>query len=121
MILTRNLNRWKTVFDLAAKETRLKEIENIITQEGFWDDPEQTKEILKERTAIAGQVDAWKELGANLEDIDVLYDLSIEESDEDTMAEVAQKLASMKKSLQRFSLDLMLGEEDDPCDAIGEY
>jgi len=57
-------------------------------------------------------------LNTNLEDIDVLYSLSIEESDEDTMAEVAQKLESMKKSLHRFSLELMLGEEDDPCDAI---
>jgi len=57
-------------------------------------------------------------LNTNLEDIDILYSLSIEESDEDTMAEVAQKLESMKKSLHRFSLELMLGEKDDPCDAI---
>jgi len=48
----------------------------------------------------------------------VLYDLSLEESDEDAMAEVVRKLASIKEHLHRFSLDLMLGEEDDPCDAI---
>jgi peptide chain release factor 2 len=42
----------------------------------------------------------------------------MEESDEDAMAEVAQKLGFIKKDLHRFSLDLMLGEEDDPCDAI---
>jgi peptide chain release factor 2 len=34
------------------------------------------------------------------------------------MAEVSQKLESIKKSLHRFSIDLMLGDEDDPCDAI---
>jgi len=34
------------------------------------------------------------------------------------MAEVTQKLESIKKSLHRFSIDLMLGDADDPCDAI---
>lgn len=48
----------------------------------------------------------------------MLYDLSLEESDEDAMAEVVRKLAKIKEHLHRFSLDLMLGEEDDPCDAI---
>ena len=118
MILTRNLNRWKTVFDLASKEIRLREIENIIAQDGFWDDPEQTKDILKERTAITSRVDAFNELAERLEEIDILYELSLEESDENAMAEVTQKLKSIKKNLHRFSIDLMLGDQDDPCDAI---
>jgi len=39
--------RYGTIFDLANKEIRLKELESIIAQEGFWDNPEQTKPLLR--------------------------------------------------------------------------
>ena len=50
------------IFDLDGIEKRLAEIETIIAQDGFWDTPENTKSILKERTSVSNKIDSFKKL-----------------------------------------------------------
>jgi hypothetical protein len=40
-------NNSGVIFDLDEKRKRLKEIEGIISKEGFWDTPEETRDILR--------------------------------------------------------------------------
>ncbi len=48
----------------------------------------------------------------------MLFDLALEESDADTLAEVAAQTRKIDGQLDRFSLDLMLSGEDDANSAI---
>ena len=61
-----------TIFDLATKEDRLKELESIIAKEGFWDNPEQTKPLLRERTGLAAKIDQFHALAR---EIDITYSI----------------------------------------------
>lgn len=83
-----------TIFDLANKEIRLKELESIIAQEGFWDNPEQTKPLLRERTALAAKVDQFHTLAREIEDSEMLLEMAIEEEDDATLAEIGATLIS---------------------------
>ena len=96
----------------------MAEIENIITKDGFWDNPEDSKEILKERTLISNKLDHFKKLWGDLEENQILLDLAVEESDPEVIEEVAQQAESLKKAIDQFSLDLMLDGKDDAKNAI---
>jgi peptide chain release factor 2 len=96
----------------------LAEIENIITKDGFWDNPEDTKSILKERTFISNKLDHFNKLWSDLEENQILLDLAVEESDPEVLEEVALQAGSLDKAIDRFSLDLMLDGKDDAKNVI---
>ena len=96
----------------------MAEIETIIAQDGFWDNPEDTKSILKERTSVSNKIDRFKKLWGDLEETQILLDLAVEESDEEAMLEVAQQAKALDEKTNRLSLYLMLDGKDDSCNAI---
>ena len=96
----------------------MAEIESIITKDGFWDNPEDSKSILKERTSISNKLDHFNKLWSDLEENQILLDLAVEESDSEVLEEVAQQTGSLDKAIDRFSLDLMLDGEDDAKNVI---
>jgi peptide chain release factor 2 len=53
-----------------------------------------------------------------LEENQILLDMALEESDPETLGEVAQQAESLKKAIDQFSLDLMLDGKDDAKNAI---
>ena len=112
------MNSCGAIFDLPAKEIKLKEIEGQIAADGFWDNPEETKGILKERTRISEQIERFKKLKGDLEENEILLDLAIEESDEKTLDEVSRQLQDLETEIRQVSLDLMLDGRDDQNNAI---
>ena len=52
-----------------------------MSQKGFWDVPEETTGILKERTALTGKVESYQKLSTQLEDNKIMLDLALEEED----------------------------------------
>jgi peptide chain release factor 2 len=57
-------------------------------------------------------------LWSDLEENQILLDLAVEESDPETLKEVAQQAGSLDGAIDRFSLDLMLDGKDDAKNAI---
>jgi peptide chain release factor 2 len=103
---------------LAEAENRLKELEHIIAREGFWDNPEATKGVLRERALISGQLETFRRLEADLEENDLLLEMAEEEGDEATQKEVAELVSALDARMESFSLGLMLDGETDPNNAI---
>ncbi len=96
----------------------MEEIESLISRDGFWDNPEQTKPILKERSFISHQVEKITSLEKELEDSQVLLELGEEESDQESIKEVGTLIKSLDQKLKKLSLELILNGEDDASNAI---
>jgi peptide chain release factor 2 len=96
----------------------LDEIEKQIAKEGFWDNPEETKPILKERTSLSNKIEKFGKLAHDLEENQILLDLAIEESDEEVTEEVSQHIKDLDRRIASLSLDLMLDGEQDDKNAI---
>ena len=96
----------------------MAEIETIIAKDGFWDNPEDTKPILKERTVVSNKIDSFKKLLNDLEETQILLDLAVEESDEDALEEVTQQTDALDAKINQLSLALMLDGRDDARNAI---
>jgi peptide chain release factor 2 len=96
----------------------LAEIEKTIAKEGFWDSPEDTKAILKERTSLSAKIENFEKLEKELEENEILLDLATEESDEEALQEVSQQIGALEKKSASLTLDVMLDGEDDNKNAI---
>ncbi|MGD8409679.1 MAG: peptide chain release factor 2 [Desulfobacterales bacterium] len=116
--LQQKLLNLRGYLDLETKETRLAEIEQLIAKDGFWDNPEETKPILKERTSLSNKIEKFKKLTEDLEENEIMLDLAVDESDDEALAEVTHQIADLDHRIAALSLELMLDGEDDEKNAI---
>lgn len=108
----------RSIFDLDSQEQRLKEIESEIARDGFWDNPDATTAILKERTLLSQRIDGFHGLEKDIEEAGILLELALEEDDADTLTEATDQIHKLGGRIHRFSLDMMLDGEDDANNAI---
>lgn len=108
----------ETIFDLPGKESRLKELEEITGKPEFWDDADRAQETLREQSQIKSAVDSWQGLSAELEDVEVLEELSLEEEDEASLNEVKAKLSDIEAKVEDLEFKRILGEPEDASNAI---
>ena len=106
------------IFDLDEKRKRLKEIEEIISKEGFWDIPEDTRDILRERTALSDTIGSWQKITHELDDAGILLGLAVEEDDQTSVQEVSETLHGLEDAISRMTLARMLNGKDDAKNAI---
>ncbi|MBI5551099.1 MAG: peptide chain release factor 2 [Desulfobacterales bacterium] len=116
--LRAKLSQLENVFDLEAKQNRLKELESIISKNGFWDKPEAATPLLKEQTFLTSQLDAYRTLVSELDDSELLTAMALDEGDEQTLAEVQRQAEDLARRAHAFSLGLMLDGEQDTNNAI---
>jgi peptide chain release factor 2 len=89
-----------------------------MTKNGFWDNPEQQRQVLKERAGLNDILERFKRLSGDLEDVTVLLELAVEESDEQELTEVGRKLKGLEGEISARETEQMLGGLDDQLGAI---
>jgi len=90
----------------------------LVAKDGFWDNPEKTKAVLKERTLLSNQIDRFHKLSHDIEECEILLGLAVEESDAEALEEVSRQVQAISEGIKAFSLDIMLDGEDDRNNAI---
>jgi len=84
----------------------------------FWDNPDQSKHILKERAQHNELIQTWRDFLSELQDSELLLDMALEEDDEETLSEVLERTRGLRKKLRTLELRQMLSEENDAENAI---
>ena len=108
----------RSIFDIDGIQKQLADVEKKMAAANFWDDPENAKTVLKERSALSTKVDRWKNLFKDVEECEVLMDLGVEESDAASVEEASHQADAIEKRLSSFSLELMLNGVNDKNNAI---
>ncbi|WP_297058859.1 peptide chain release factor 2 [Thermosulfurimonas sp.] len=111
------LSELRGVFDPASLKKRLSELEKEILRPDFWDSP-SSREILKERSRLQEILSRWEDLTREVEDLRVLFELALEEGDEETLLEVQKGLAKLRRDLEEEELRILLSGEHDHSHAI---
>ncbi|WP_425484392.1 peptide chain release factor 2 [Desulfoluna butyratoxydans] len=112
------LGQLEVVFDLPGKEFRLKELEAQVSHKDFWNNPDATTAVLKERSFLTTLLENWNELSKDIEDGELLLELAMEEGDKETLEEVARHADGIDKRLKSLSVEMMLDGKDDDRNAI---
>jgi len=80
---------------------------------GFWDDAERARKVVSELRGLKALVDPVEQLLARADDLRVLYELAVEESDEPTLDEAVAEAERVAKALDHLELMTFLSGPND--------
>lgn len=87
-------------------------------EKGFWDDPEKAKNISTKANLIDTKIKKYKDIKNNIEDLEVLLQLTEEENDSSQIKELANMVDSLEKEIEKFRLETLLSGEYDSNNCI---
>jgi peptide chain release factor 2 len=108
------------LFDLAQKERRIAELEEVMAQPDFWNDQEKAQTLISESNVLKSSVEKFRKLEADAEDVKVMLELAREENDDELLHEATISVKAVLESMNAFELELLLSEPYDKNNAILE-
>ncbi len=117
-VLGKEFRKWETIFDLPAKTERLRELEKITADPGFWDNSELARKTLQEQSEIKDSISGFEKLRSNMEDAACLLELAVGEDDQDSIEEAHNLLTSVESRVSELEFTRILGGPDDSRNAI---
>ena len=112
------LKEVKDSLDLENKERRITELDKSMEEPGFWDDPERSTKTVREAKNLKDNVDGYKHLEQQYEDIQVMIEMGYEENDPAMIPEIQEMLDEFVKELEELRTKTLLSGEYDGCNAI---
>ncbi|MEX0821982.1 MAG: peptide chain release factor 2 [Rhodothermales bacterium] len=83
----------------------------------FWNNPDEAKQVEMQISAEQDWLEAWETLSRQADDIETLL-LLADEEDVDLSGEIQAEVARMERNLEKLEFRNMLGDPDDPRNAI---
>jgi len=105
-------------FDIENKKIKIEELEKEIAKDGFWDDLENSQNILKKSKGLKSSVEKYETLKTELEDLQVLNSLANEENDESLVIEISEGIKKINKKVEKITLETLLSGQYDKNNAI---
>jgi len=96
----------------------LSKIENAMSADGFWDDPETAQKTMKEKKSLEDKLKELENLSAQLEDLQIMMDMAEEEQDEDMAQEAEDTYRELSQALESLKLRTLLNGKYDKNNAI---
>ena len=118
--LRRRLSESSRDLDLEGKRIRLSKLETLASDPALWDDQEEARKVTSELSVVKDDIDLLDGLERRLSDVEVLYELSREESDDSVADEVESGLASLTREFDALELRSLFSGEHDERDAVCE-
>ncbi|MDF2593444.1 MAG: peptide chain release factor 2 [Clostridia bacterium] len=105
-------------FDIASINNGIQELEQVMLQEGFWNDSEKAAAALKNMKVLKDKLERIESLKDAYEDLHILIELGIEEQDMSIADEVSGSLKSLFKAVDEMRIETLLVGEFDRNNAI---
>jgi len=111
---------WKPggIFDPAAREKEIQELEELTGGADFWSNREEAEKTLGRLNLIKNRFYPWRDAQKELEELKTLCELAMEEDDESLEPEIARSLESLQNEYERLRIRELLSDELDSADAF---
>jgi peptide chain release factor 2 len=106
----------RTIFDPAALQTQLAELEQQMGAVDFWDDRERATKISARHAQAARKLDAFKQLTGEVEDAETLAELL--EEDSSLTGELEEQIGSIELQLHELEEQRLFSGRYDAGDAL---
>ncbi|WP_408869006.1 peptide chain release factor 2 [Brochothrix campestris] len=94
--------------DLEELEARIQEIDEIMSEPGFWDNQEQAQVKINESNSLKAQFDVFHTIDAQQEELEMMYEMLKEEPDEELQADTEIELKKYQKVIADYELSQLL-------------
>lgn len=115
---TDSLNEIKNSLDIGNKEKRIVELNRMMEESGFWNEPDKANKLTKELKDIKNEIDFFNALNNDYDDLLALIDIANEENDDKLIPEINKIYNEFKVKIEDFKTKLLLSGEYDNLDAI---
>ncbi len=95
----------------------MEKLEKLGLSEGFWDDPETARQVLKQATKHRRVVESWESLNREIQEFSIYLEM-LEEDYADSVAEVEDTLQRLNSNMEDLELTTMLSGPDDDKNCI---
>lgn len=112
------LEEVRASLDVKGKLNRITELDKMMEEPDFWNDPGKASKISAELKNLKSTVSQLEGLARQYEDIEVMIDMGYEENDPAIAAEVGEMLGALKEELETLRMETLLSEEYDTDNAI---
>lgn len=116
--LAKNIDELGAVINLTALEEEINKLQQISEKADFWDDPMQSRNVLKTLKIKKDSFENYKELKKGIQSIIELTNLAIEEDDASLVDEILKELDDVKKEYEKQKIEVLLNGEYDHSNAI---
>ena len=105
-------------FDYETKRSRLDSILESLNDPEVWDDRELSQKLNQERSSLEKILNLIQLISNRLQDAEVLFDLAINEDDEDTLKELTKELQVCDQEIGQLEVQRMFSGEMDTSNAF---
>ena len=99
-------------------KSRIAQLENLMHNPAFWDNPQEAQRITKEKAHLEKEIKGWAVTERALEDLETLIDLSAEEGDGSLHNEIRGEIKKLHTALDRLEVETLLSGDVDLNNAI---
>ena len=112
--LESRLSDARSFLDVEGKEAEAAELRKIASEPDLWDDQDRAREVTSKLARFEGIIKHVSDLEQSVEDIGVLLEMAVDESDAESFAEVERDLQALTRELAVLEREsLFFGEYDD--------
>ena len=104
--------------DLTFKKSRIEELQNMMEEPGFWDNPDNSNKAMKELKNLKDTVEKYEGLETAYEDVETLIEMGYEENDESLIPEIEEALNLFIEEFDALRIATLLSDEYDNSNAI---
>lgn len=108
----------KNSLGLENKTQRIEEIEKEMEYSGFWDNPDQSNEYMKELKGLKDIVLEIKKIETSYDDIIFMIGMGFEEDDSDILIEIREDMDELIRTFDSMRTRTLLNQPYDFCNAI---
>ncbi|MCZ2114427.1 MAG: peptide chain release factor 2 [Anaerolineae bacterium] len=112
--LTHIIDLLRGRLEVAAKESRIAKLEEKIADPDFWNDPDESRKVMRELTRLREQVSVWQTISRSLADTLELADLG----DEELLDELSAEVERLTTEVHELEFQTLMSGDYDNEDAI---
>jgi len=112
------LEEVRASLDIKGKLNRITELDKMMEEPDFWNDPGRAAKISTELKNLKDTVSQLEGLNRQYEDIEVMIEMGYEENDPAVAAEVGEMLSALKDELETLRMETLLSGEYDDSNAV---
>lgn len=101
------------IFDLDAKQSKVKELDVLMTAQDFWDDNAKAQAVISESNKLKAWTEPAFQLKRSFDDVKALLPDAIESGEEDLYHDLLEELSRIEKELDNLEVRKMLAGELD--------
>ncbi|NYJ73882.1 MULTISPECIES: peptide chain release factor 2 [Allobranchiibius] len=108
----------REVSDLDSLRAQIKDLEAQSGAPDLWDDPEHAQAVTSRLSRANSELERIETMDQRIDDLEILVQLAMEESDEDAVQETERELRSLQKAVSELEVKTLLSGEYDQRAAV---